>query len=220
MADQLSVDAVIAVGHGNFRLDVAIAVRPGASLALTGPNGAGKTTLLRTLAGVQPIDAGQIRMGGIVVDEPATRTWIPPERRSVGFLFQDHRLFPSMSALDNIAFGLRARGMTRRAAATTARDWLATVGLEDRGSAKASDLSGGQAQRVALARALTVEPKLVLLDEPFASVDEASRESMLAVLADLDVTLLLATHDQTVVNALADSALELIDGRPRMQAGM
>jgi molybdate transport system ATP-binding protein len=213
MADQLSVEIDAKVDFGVFGLDVAVEARPGSTVALTGPNGAGKTTLLRALAGVQPIDSGRIAIGEVVVDEPTTGTWVHPERRGVGFVFQDHRLFPSMSAAENIAFGPRASGLGRAAARESAAKWLATVGLTDHGSTEALDLSGGQAQRVALARALATEPRLLLLDEPFASVDEANRQAMLEVLAALEVTTFVATHDQQIVEILADKEIEMELGR-------
>lgn len=213
MADQLSLQADVVVELGEFRLDVALDVAPGATLALTGPNGAGKTSLLRTLAGVQPLDSGRIVMGEVVLDEPSSRTWVAPAKRHIGFVFQDHRLFPSMSAVENVAFGLRARGIGRRAAQSLAHKWVNTVGLAERSGVTASDLSGGQAQRVALARALATDPSLVLLDEPFSSVDESSRAKMIEVLGSLETTTLIATHDQEVVSVLADGALSLVSGR-------
>jgi molybdate transport system ATP-binding protein len=213
MADQLTVRAAVVVELGDFTLDVEVEAAPGTTLALTGPNGAGKTSLLRCLSGVQPITSGRIQVGPRVLDEPRSRTWVPPEGRRVGVVFQDHRLFPSMTALENVAFGLRAQGRTRRAARETASDWIDTVGLMASLDMGATDLSGGQAQRVALARCLATEPDLVLLDEPFASVDDASRAAMLDVLASLESTTIIATHDQDVVDSLADEVIGLADGR-------
>ena len=118
-----------------------------------------------------------------------------------------------MSALENASFGLRAHGMGRRAAHERADNWMETVGLASRRDSGAADLSGGQAQRVALARALATEPRLVLLDEPFASVDDASRKAMLEVLAALEATTLIATHDQEIVSALADREVEMSSGK-------
>jgi len=146
-------------------------VPPGRTLALLGPNGAGKSTALRALAGLQPLAAGRVQLGDRVLDDPADRTFVRPEDRSVGVVFQDYLLFAHLSALENVAFGLRARGLPRRVAQDTARTWLRRVGLTERDRSKPRTLSGGQAQRVALARALATEPELLLLDEPLAALD-------------------------------------------------
>ena len=143
-----------------------------------GPNGAGKSTLLRALAGLVPLDAGAIRVDGAVVDEPATGTFVVPERRNVGVVFQDYLLFPHLSVLENVAFGLRSRGVSRVEARRRASDWLMRLGVDDRARARPGALSGGQQQRVALARALVTEPRLLLLDEPLAALDVGIRTGL------------------------------------------
>jgi molybdate transport system ATP-binding protein len=209
--------ADVRVTVGTLVLDVDIAVQPGETVAVLGPNGAGKTTLLRALAGLVPIDAGRIDLGGDVLDDPAVGQWCPPEQRPIGFVFQDHLLFPYLRAIDNVAFGLRARGATRTDAHVTAQRWLDRVGLAAQARHRPAQLSGGQAQRVALARALACEPTLLLLDEPLAALDAATR---LAVRRDLRRHLdqfagvaVLVTHDPVEAAALADRLVVIEAGR-------
>jgi molybdate transport system ATP-binding protein len=199
----------------HLRLD--LRVDDGEVVALLGPNGAGKTTTLRAVAGLRPLDAGRIELDGRVLDEPAASTFVPPEQRSVGVVFQDHLLFPHLSALENVAFGLRARGVRRREARAAARAWLDRMGLADVAGARPRTLSGGEAQRVALARALAVEPRLLLLDEPLAALDAGTR---VRVRADLRRHLaafpggrLLVTHDPLDAIVLADRLVILERGR-------
>ncbi len=211
------LDARLRLVLGSLDLAVDLTLQPGAVAAVLGPNGAGKTTVLRCLAGLQAVDDGAVRLDGRVLDEPATRTWVPPERRDVGYVHQDLLLFPHQSALDNVAFGLRARGATRAAARTAAAGWLDRVGLADRAAARPAALSGGQAQRVALARALAVEPDLLLLDEPLAALDAATRT---ATRRDLRRHLdgfagvaVVVTHDPLDALLLADEVVVLEGGR-------
>ena len=132
----MSVDANLRVSLGNFLLDVELQVAAGEMLAVLGPNGSGKTTLLRTLSGLLPIDAGRISIDGKVVDDPAADIFVPAEKRSVGVVFQDYLLFGLLSALDNVAFGLRERGMARSAARTRARTLLDEIGVDDNHAAR------------------------------------------------------------------------------------
>jgi molybdate transport system ATP-binding protein len=191
-----------------FRLDLALRVAAGEVVALLGPNGAGKTTALRALAGLHPLDAGHLRLAGRLLDDPAGRRYVPPERRSVGVVFQDYLLFPHLSALDNVAFGPRCHGAGRHEARAVAAGWLDRVGLADLHRRRPRHLSGGQAQRVALARALAVEPDLLLLDEPLAALDAGTRVDTRARLhrhlADHPGATLLVTHDPLDALMLAD----------------
>ena len=202
---------------GGFSLDVEVHVADGEILAVLGPNGAGKTTLLRALAGLLAIDDGCISIDGVIVDEPATDSFVPPEQRSVGVVFQDYLLFAHMSALENVAFGLRARGTGRAAARTRAREVLAEVGMDAKHSSRPGALSGGQAQRVALARALAIEPALLLLDEPLAALDAQvrveTRRHLRDVLARFHGARVLVTHDTIDALTLADRILILEQGR-------
>jgi molybdate transport system ATP-binding protein len=214
----VSLDARLDVDLDRFALhDVALQVADGETVALVGPNGAGKTTALRAFAGLVPIDDGRIELDGEVLDEPSTRTWVPAERRRVGVVFQDLLLFQHLTAVENVAFGLRARGVTAREARRVATEWLERLGLGQLAMARPGGLSGGQAQRVALARALVVQPRLLLLDEPLTALDVSTRpevrRDLARHLAAFDGGALLVTHDPFEAMALADRIVVLEDGR-------
>jgi molybdate transport system ATP-binding protein len=212
----VSLAATIALRLGALDLDVALAAELGETVAILGPNGAGKTTVLRALAGLVPIERGRIALDDETLDDGGD-AFVVPERRAVGVVFQDYLLFPYLSVLDNVAFGLRSRGVSRRDARARAQEWLDTVGLGDRAACKPRELSGGQAQRVALARALAPAPRLLLLDEPLAALDQQART---AVRRDLRVRLrefpgvrMLVTHDPLDAAVLADRIVVLEQGR-------
>jgi molybdate transport system ATP-binding protein len=169
----LVVDGGVRVGA--FRLQVAIDARPGEVLAVLGPNGAGKSTLLRIVAGLLRLDCGTVRLGARLLDDPTAGAFVAPQQRRLGVVFQDHRLFPHLRVLDNVAFGLRARGTPSRAAREAAREWLGRLDLAELEHRHPRQLSGGQAQRVALARALACAPDALLLDEPLAALDVQTR---------------------------------------------
>jgi len=181
-----------------------------------GPNGAGKTTLLRVVAGLLPIDEGRVEVNGTVFEDTATRTWLTPEARRVGFLFQDHGLFPHLSVLDNVAFGLRARGVDGRTANARANEWLERVDLVQYASSRPSALSGGQSQRAALARVLVTDPQALLLDEPLAAVDASARLDLRRALREHLATFagvrLIVTHDPLEAASLAERVVVLEDG--------
>jgi molybdate transport system ATP-binding protein len=212
----MTLHAELRVARGSgFRLGLDLTIAPGEVVALLGPNGAGKTTALRALAGLLPLSGGRIRLDGQTWDEPP-RVFVPPERRPIGVVFQDYLLFAHLSALDNVAFGPRARGAGRAQARASARRWMERVGLADQASCRPRALSGGQAQRVALARALVTGPDLLLLDEPLAALDAASR---LQIRAELGRHLgaypgrtLLVTHDPLDAMALANRLVIIENG--------
>ncbi len=213
----MSLDASIGVQLGAFELDVELTVEPGEVLAVLGPNGSGKSTLLRALGGLLPIDRGSIAIDGTVLDDPGTDTFVPPELRPIGVVFQDHLLFDHMSALENVAFGLRARGASKSVAHGVALGWLDRVGLVEVADMRPRQLSGGQAQRVALARALATDPSMLLLDEPLAALDVATRQdvrrSLRHYLDTFHGVRLLVTHDPVDAYALADRIAILEHGR-------
>jgi len=213
----MTLSAAVRVDVTGFTLDVALEIDAGQTTAVVGPNGAGKTTLLRALAGLRALSSGRIDLDGSVLDEPETGTYVPPERRPVGVVFQDNLLFPHLDALDNVAFGLRTRRHRRRDARRLAVDWLDRVGLAGRGHARPSELSGGQAQRIALARALAPKPALLLLDEPLAALDATTRNDVRRDLrhhlATFSGVRLLITHDPVDAAVLADNIIVLDNGR-------
>lgn len=183
----------------------------GTTIAVVGPNGAGKTTLLRALLGLTPRAHATLRLGDSDV------TALPPHRRGVAWVPQDGALFPHLSALANTAYGLRAHGVPRAAARREAQGWLDRLGVGHLAHRKPAQLSGGQAQRVALARALAARPRLLLLDEPLAALDQTTRarvrHTLRGHLADFGGVCLIVTHDPVEAVSLADRVLVLEDGR-------
>jgi molybdate transport system ATP-binding protein len=209
----VTLEAAVRVRRDAFTLDVTLTAAADETVAVLGPNGAGKTTLLRALAGLDEME-GRVVLDGEVLDDSARGVHIPAERRRAGLVFQDHVLFPHMSAVENVAFGLRAQG--RPHAAAIARRWLNEAGLQDRADALPRSLSGGQAQRVALLRALATEPKLLLLDEPLSALDVSIRaevrRDLTRQLASFHGVRLLVTHDPLEAMALADKLVVLEHG--------
>jgi iron(III) transport system ATP-binding protein len=183
---------------------VSLGLRAGDIGVLIGPSGCGKTTLLRAVAGLEPVTAGEIRLAGQCVS--AAGHTLPPEQRRVGMVFQDHALFPHLSVAANIAFGLH--GMARGERDARVAEVLALVGLQGVQQRRPHELSGGQQQRVALARALAPRPALLLLDEPFSSLDVDLRERLAhevrAILKAASATALVVTHDQHEAFAMGD----------------
>lgn len=212
----LTVQAVVERGDG-FRLDVALTVAPGEILGVLGPNGAGKTTLLRAIAGLLALSEGTIALGGQLLDDAGTRQFLPAEKRPVGFLFQNYRLFPHLSVRDNVAFGPRSRGENRAAAQRIADDWLSRLGVAELAKRKPAQLSGGQSQRVAIGRALAADPRLLLLDEPLAALDARTklqvRSELRRHLSQFDGPTLLVTHDPLEAMVMTDRLVVLENGR-------
>ncbi len=213
----MTLQANLTVDRGaRFTLELEFTAERGETIGLLGPNGAGKSTALRTLAGLLALSSGRIELDGQVLDDAVAGTFVPPERRPVGVVFQDYLLFPHLSALENVAFGLRARGVDRHTARQRAQDWLHRVGLGDHARSRPRAVSGGQAQRIALARALVTDPRLLLLDEPLAALDASTRievrSDLRRHLADYPGTTVLVTHDPLDAMVLADRLLVLEDG--------
>ena len=191
-------------------LDVGLEIEAGTTIALLGPSGCGKTTLLRAIAGLERPHRGTITIDGDPVLDQTT--WVPPERRQVGFVFQDWALFPHRTVAGNVGYGLPRRG--RRARVAEALQLVGLDGFDDR---LPSTLSGGQQQRVALARALAPRPRVLLLDEPFSSLDASRRVEVRADLRDLldriGTTAVFVTHDQEEAFVLGDRVALMHEGR-------
>ncbi|HEX4697750.1 MAG TPA: ABC transporter ATP-binding protein [Actinomycetes bacterium] len=208
--------ARIRLRRGGLVVDLRLDVAPGETVVLLGPNGAGKSTALRVLAGLLGCDDGEVRLDDEVLEDTASGRFVATQDRAVGVVFQDYLLFPHLSARENVAFGLRARGVERSAARGEADRWLERVGLSSYAGRRPRQLSGGQAQRVALARALASEPRLLLLDEPLAALDAGTR---LDVRADLRRHLrgfvgasVVVTHDALDAMVLADRLVVMEEG--------
>ena len=202
--------------NDSFRLGLALSIKPGRTAALLGPNGAGKSTAVKALAGLRPIDRGRIELAGRVLDDPDAEIFVPPEERNVGVVFQDYLLFPNLSVLENVAFGLRSRGVRHDEANARSGEWVNRMGLDGLAHRRPLELSGGQAQRVAMARALVTEPDLLLLDEPLAALDVTTRAQLRRSLAEhlrsFPGPRLLITHDPTEAFLLADEIHVIEDG--------
>jgi molybdate transport system ATP-binding protein len=214
-SDSLELD--FSLRRGSFELRLALAAEPGQVVGVLGPNGAGKSSLLRALAGLTPIDSGHISVGGVPLDRPATGTFVTPERRRVGLVFQSYRLFPHLDVRDNVAFAPRSHGASRQRSRVMAQPWLERLDLLELADRRPAELSGGEAQRVALARALAADPALLLLDEPLAALDAQTRLDMRSQLrryvADFTGPALLVTHDPLDAMVLADRLVVLESGR-------
>lgn len=198
-------------------IDLAVAVADGEVVAVFGPNGAGKSTVLQAIAGLVRPDSGHILIGDDAVTDVQADVFVPAHRRGVALMAQRPLLFPHLSVAANVAYASRCRGLSRRAAREHARLWLAAVDAESLAERRPAHLSGGQAQRVALARALAAEPRVLLLDEPFAALDvgaaAALRRTVRDQLRQEGRTALIVTHDVLDALALADTAVVIEGGR-------
>lgn len=188
-----------------------------APVALVGPNGAGKSTVLRWIAGAPIEAAGEIRVGGELLFDSRSGTCVPPERRRVGYVPQGFGLFPHLGVLDNVAFGPACAGRPRSERRRAARELLERLGCADLGERSPAALSGGERQKVALARALALEPRILLLDEPMASLDAAARRRMRFFLREQlrerAIPAIVVTHDARDVVAIADTVHVMEGGR-------
>ena len=211
----MTLDAHIVARRGSFETDLTLAAEAGSVVALLGPNGSGKTTALDAIAGLLPLHAGHVRVGG--------RTWaddstgLPAQERSTGLVAAQHLLFPHLSALENVAFGPRSRGMRRAPAREHAQQELDALGIGDLAERRPAGLSQGQSQRTALARALATDPDVLLLDEPLSALDPTTRAEVRAVLAhrlaEFDGVTVLVTHDPLDALTLSDHLVFIAEGR-------
>jgi len=204
------IDVVKDYGNSRALSGFTLSMRPGELVALLGPSGCGKTTALRTLAGLTPITSGTIKVDGEAVAH------LPTNKRDMGMVFQSYSLFPHMTAMQNVEYGLRMRKVSKDERRERAAEMLAAVGLEALGHRYAHELSGGQQQRVALARALVTRPSVLLLDEPLSALDAKVRvelrELIRRIQTDLQITTLFVTHDQEEALAMADRVAVMSDG--------
>ncbi len=211
----MSLQASFAVRRKDHTTDVSFDGHPGEVLGLIGPNGAGKTTTLAALAGLVRISSGEIRLAERLLASP--KVHVPAHARSVGYVFQQHLLFPHLSVLENVAFGLRARGTRRRTARERAFHWLDRLSVDHLAHRRPAHLSGGQAQRVAIARALACEPDLLLLDEPTAALDVSGamtlRTQLREHLSGFAGVSILVTHTALDAMVIADRLVVLDEGR-------
>ena len=212
---ELEIDYPSRDGQGRVTAvkDLNLALAQGEIGCLLGSSGCGKSTVLRAICGFEPVKAGNIVLRDQVVSSASTH--LQPNQRKVGMVFQDFALFPHLNVLENIAFGLQHLSSSERS--VVAMEWLKRVSLSDKADAYPHELSGGQQQRVALARAMAPEPDLILLDEPFSSLDIELRErlagEMREILKSNNITALLVTHDQYEAFAIADKIGVMTDGK-------
>lgn len=210
-ASYLSLEKLtLAYGDTVAVADLDLDIRKGELIALLGPSGCGKTTTMRAIAGLLPVKSGHVRLDG------ADMTWVPANKRAVGLVFQSYALFPHLSVYENVAFGLKLKGMRGADLDAKVQAGLKSVGLSSFANRKPAELSGGQQQRVALARSMVMEPKVLLLDEPLSNLDARLRLEMRTELQrvqkETGVTMIFVTHDQAEALALADRIVVMKGG--------
>ena len=207
----------LALSLGSFRLDLAFEVRPGETVALVGPSGSGKSTCIAAVAGLLLPDSGRVSLGDEMWCDTDTGTDLPPRKRHVGFVHQDYALFPHLTVRGNVTYGARARGEGRAVSLSKANEWIERLGIVELADRPVRELSGGQRQRVALARALASGARVLLLDEPFGSLDASTRAAVRSelrtFLADVRLPAVFVTHDATDALMLAERISVLEDGR-------
>lgn len=213
----MTLETRFTLSRGTFTLDVNLVFNEGEVVAIMGPNGSGKSTFLHAIAGLLPVTSGTLTLNGETFDDATADTFVDPTQRTVGIVFQGGLLFETMTVLENIVFGLRARKIKRAAAATQAQPLINQFSLTDLLERQPQELSGGQAQRVAIARVLVTQPKVLLLDEPMSGLDTATRQlirqEFREVLASFAGYRILVTHDSEDALAMADRIIELDQGK-------
>lgn len=213
---EASLEMSFVAQRGGCILDIDLQVAPGRPIAISGANGSGKSTLLSVLAGLIAIRSGYIRCGESAWDEPAQEVFLPPQRRPVGLVFQDYRIFDWLTVEQNVLFGLSRNGPREPGETSRLSALMTTFGLSGLAGQTARTLSGGQRQRVALSRALATQPQALLLDEPFAALDSSARPAVRQALVDaLDGyagPIIVVTHDQADIDAMSAIPYVLRDG--------
>ncbi|MFK3667170.1 ABC transporter ATP-binding protein [Ochrobactrum teleogrylli] len=206
----------LAYGPATVLNDISLTLPKGKTLALLGPSGCGKTTLLRLVAGLLAPTKGSVTINGVTVADAASRSFVPPEKRHLGMVFQDYALWPHMTVFGNVSFPLEMRGINRADREKRVTAALDRVGLTGFGNRSISDMSGGQQQRVAIARAIVAEPGLVLFDEPLSNLDRELRENMVTeigqLVSNLGLTAIYVTHDQSEAFSLANQVAVMRGG--------
>ena len=213
----MTFDTRFTLTRGSFELNVDISFHEGEVVAIMGPNGSGKSTFLHAIAGLLPATSGSLVLDDQTLDEATSEVFIDPTQRPVGIVFQGGLLFETMTILENIIFGLRARKIKRTDATHQAQPLINQFGLAELLDRHPRELSGGQAQRVAIARALITAPKVLLLDEPMSGLDTTTRQLVRAefreVLAGFAGYRILVTHDVNYALSMADRIIELDHGK-------
>ena len=195
-----------------------LSIEKGECFSFLGPSGCGKTTTLRMVAGFEDLDEGEIEVGNVLISSSEKRYYLAPEKRGFGMVFQAFAVWPHMTVFDNVAFPLKIKGLSRTEIAERTKRALSNTNLTRQAELYPNDLSGGEKQRIALARALSINPGLLLLDEPLSNLDPHLREEMRFEIKDLqrqyDFAIVYVTHDQAEAMALSDRIMVMRDGRP------
>lgn len=211
------LEASIARSLRDFTLEVSLTIRPGEILVLMGSNGSGKSTTLNIIAGLLSPDRGCVRLNGTTLCEPEQGICMPVENRQIGYVFQNAAVFPHLSVNENIAYGLKARGLPRAEVAERVGQMVEMMHLEELALVRASHLSGGQKQRVALGRAIAIRPALLMMDEPFSSLDvestRAVKDLTREVVSRMQIPCIVVTHRVADSQEIGDHAVVLCSGK-------